>query len=365
MLEGLKKVIQTFHSKDIFEYIFLGFGLILTYLSSLYSYLLFHSIAELFSIVISGGIFLIGWNSRKNIKNSFFLVLGVSFLFVGIIDLIHTLAYSGMGIFIGFTSNLPTQLWISARYIQALSFLIAIFVIEKKLDAYFMIFIYIIGIALLLFLIFQKIFPDCYIEGYGLTHFKIISEYIIDGIFLVGLGFLIKVRKKFTKNVFAFLIAFLVSTIISELAFTFYISVFDFSNFMGHIFKIIAFYAMYKAIIETGLERPFQLMFKQLADSEENYRSLIQNSIEGVWVIDKEGKTTLINPAMAQMLGYSVENMMGRSLFEYLTASQKNKAESLINRNTEEIYEDHNFIFTHNSGRNVYTSLKASPVYED
>ena len=68
---------------------------------------------------------------------------------------------------------------------------------------------------------------------------------------------------------------------------------------------------------------------------------------------------------MAQMLGYSVENMMGRSLFEYLTASQKNKAESLINRNTEEIYEDHNFIFTHNSGRNVYTSLKASPVYED
>ena len=53
-------------------------------------------------------------------------MLGVSFLFVGIIDLIHTLAYSGMGIFVGYSSNLPTQLWISARYIQALSFLFAI-----------------------------------------------------------------------------------------------------------------------------------------------------------------------------------------------------------------------------------------------
>ena len=366
MLEGLKKVIQTLHSKDIFEYIFLGFGLILTYLSSLYRYLLFHSIAELFSIIIAGGIFLIGWNSRKFVKNSFFTVLGVSFLFIGITDLLHTLSYEGMGVFTGYMSNLPTQLWIAARYLQAISFLFAIFVFNKNINAYYLLSIYSIIEIVLIILIFQGFFPVCRIDAFNrLTPFKIISEYIIDVIILISLGLLFRIRRKFNKKVFTFLIISFVFTIISELLFTYYISVVDLFNFMGHIFKIIAFYAMYKAIIETGLERPFQLMFKQLSDSEENYRNLIQNSIEGVWVIDNKGKTTLINPAMAQMLGYSVENMMGRSLFEFLSVNQKDKAEGLINRNTEEIYEDDNFIFAHNSGRNVYTSLKASPVYDD
>ena len=111
--------ISNYIKRDIYEYLIFGVALFLTYLSSLYSFLLFHSIAELFSIIISGGIFLIGWNTRKYITNSFFLVLGVSFIFIGIIDLLHTLAYTGMGVFPSPSTNLTAQLWISARYVEA------------------------------------------------------------------------------------------------------------------------------------------------------------------------------------------------------------------------------------------------------
>ena len=76
------------------------------YLSSLYNYLLFHSLAELFSVVIAVGVFAIAWNSRRFLENNYLLYLGIAYLFVGTIDLAHTLAYKGMRIFPGFGANL-------------------------------------------------------------------------------------------------------------------------------------------------------------------------------------------------------------------------------------------------------------------
>ncbi|MBN2324961.1 MAG: hypothetical protein JXQ30_14625 [Spirochaetes bacterium] len=57
----------------------LAFGLL--YLLSLYQYLLFHTAAELFSIVIAGCIFILSWNSRRFFENGYFHVLGAAYLF--------------------------------------------------------------------------------------------------------------------------------------------------------------------------------------------------------------------------------------------------------------------------------------------
>jgi len=56
---------------------------------------------------------------------------------------------------------------------------------------------------------------------------------------------------------------------VSELLFTFYVSVYGFSNLVGHIFKIIAFYLLYKSIIRIGLETPFNLVYRRLKTSEQ------------------------------------------------------------------------------------------------
>lgn len=86
------------------------------YLTSLYHYLLFHSLAEIFSITIACGIFMIAWNSRQFFANNYLLFIGIAYLFVAGVDLIHTLAYKGMGVFEGYETNLATQLWIATRY---------------------------------------------------------------------------------------------------------------------------------------------------------------------------------------------------------------------------------------------------------
>lgn len=242
------------------------FGL---YLTSLYNYLLFHSLAELFSIVIGCGIFIIAWNSRRFLHNNYLLFLGIAYLFISGIDLLHTLAYKGMGVFRGYDANLPTQLWISARYLESFTLFIAPFFLGTKLKARFAFLGYILATFLLLASVFYwKIFPTCFIEGIGLTPFKRISEYLISLMLLGSIAMLVRKRHEFDLDVLRLLIVSIALTVASELAFTFYIHVYGLSNLIGHYLKIISFYLIYKAIVETGLAKPYALLFRDLKRSE-------------------------------------------------------------------------------------------------
>ena len=105
--------------------IIIGMGILCgLYLASSYSYLLFHSLVEIFSIFIAYGIFMLTWNSRRLLDNMYLRFVGVAYLFIGGLDLLHTLAYPGMGVFQKGDTNLAAQFWIGARYMESLSFLL-------------------------------------------------------------------------------------------------------------------------------------------------------------------------------------------------------------------------------------------------
>jgi signal transduction histidine kinase len=248
------------------------------YLTSLYSYLLFHTLAEIFTISVIVCIFIITWNTRKQIDNSFLIIIGTAFLFVGILDTLHLLSYKGIGVFQwDEPTNLPTQLWIATQYLLSLSFLTASLLISRKLNIPVTFFIYIlITTLILLSIFFWRIFPQCYIEGTGLTLFKRVSEYIIAFIFLLSICVLYRTRNKYEVRIFRFLVAALIIMIVAEIAFADYISVYGFTNLIGHLLIVISFYLVYKAIIETGLKNPFSLLFRNLKNSEEGLEKRAQ-----------------------------------------------------------------------------------------
>jgi signal transduction histidine kinase len=250
---------------------------IVLYAVSLYHYLVFHSLIEMFCVVVAWGIFMVAWNSRHLLENNYLLFLGIAYPFIGLLDLLHTLSYKGMGVFPGFDSNLPTQLWIATRYIESLTLLIAPVFLGKKLrhGAVFAAYGFLVTL-LLASIFFWKIFPACFVEGVGLTRFKIVSEYLICAI-LFGAGVSLYLeRSEFDRRVFQLLIASIVLSIGAETAFTFYVSVYGISNMVGHLLRLISCYLIYKAIIETGLVRPFNLLFRNLKRSEENLFSLLE-----------------------------------------------------------------------------------------
>ena len=319
------------------------------YLTSLYNYLLFHSLAEVFSIVIACGIFMVAWNARSFLHSHFLLFLGIAYLFVGGIDLLHSLAFKGMDVFKGYDANLPTQLWIGARYMQAFSLLLAACFVRRTFRPPWVFLGYIMATGLLLTSIFTwRVFPDCFVEGVGLTPFKIFSEYIICLIMVVSIGLLVKYAGEFDRDVLILLVGSILAAIASELAFTTYLSVYGFSNLIGHLLKIVSFYLVYRAIIETGLVSPYKLLFRNLKQSEEAlrkahqeleekvlertlelaqanqalaaredlYRSLFENSLDGILITDPlHGGIFSANPAACRIFGGSEDEIcaLGRS----------------------------------------------------
>jgi signal transduction histidine kinase len=65
------------------------------------------------------------------------------------------------------------------------------------------------------------------------------------------------------------LIGSLLLFIASEITFTFYLSVYGEANMAGHVLRVMGSYALYKAIIETGLERPYALLLRDLKQSQD------------------------------------------------------------------------------------------------
>jgi len=304
----------TKHSLNVIAWLLLCAGL---YLASLYSFILFHIAAESFSIVIAFSLFMIAWNTRRLTNNNYVLFLGIAFAFTGFVDFVHTLAYKGMGIFHGFDANLPTQLWIIARYVQSLSLLAAPWFIDRKLNPRAVFGFYLSATLLLLAAAFSgTLFPDCFIEGKGLTPFKIVSEYAICIILIFSLVLLLRRRERFDPRILRFIVWSILCTIVSELAFTFYISVFGLSNLIGHYFKIFSFYLVYQAIIVTGLENPYRLLFYDLQKHREELQMIIDASPVMIFYKDCENRFIRVNKALAEATGLPKEEMEGKTVSE-------------------------------------------------
>lgn len=242
------------------------------YLSSLYSYLLFHSLIEIVTIAVAFTLFILTLNTRGYLANSYLRLIGFGYAFIGLIDLLHTLAYKGMNVFPGFDSNLPTQLWIAARYLQAVTLFAAPLFVARKVDNRAIFGGYAAAVSLLVAMVYSGNFPDCFIEGKGLTAFKIGSEYVISAILLASLYFFYGKRKYFNDKVFFLVISSIVCTVISEISFTAFVSLYGFANLVGHFAKLAAFYLIYRAILVTGLREPFDLIFRDLKQAEETLR---------------------------------------------------------------------------------------------
>ena len=305
------------------------------YLISLQNYLLFHGIVELVGIAVAFCIFIIVWNTRKISTNTFFLITGISFLFFASIDLFHTLAYKGMGVFPGVGSDLATQLWIAARIFQSVAFFIAALYIgrsitkDRKHDTDIIIIVCTLFCSFLYATIFVwHNFPSCFIDGSGLTQFKITSEYVISAIFVATIIVLYAKRKTFDPEVWQLLAAAQIFLIMGELAFTSYISVYGFMNLLGHLFRFISVYLFYRAIVVVSLTKPYNLLFHELKKNEEalqesdtRFRSLFEHMEEGnalhELAYDKQGyavdyRILAVNPGYERMLGVRREEVIGK-----------------------------------------------------
>jgi len=102
-----------------------------------------------------------------------------------------------------------------------------------------------------------------------------------------------------------------------------------------------------------------------LRASERHYRDLLDTLQEGIWAIDAEGLTTFVNPCMAEMLGHTAEEMLGRHLFDFMDAAERELATVSLERRRQGISEQHDFVFQRKDGTPLITALETTPLYDE
>ncbi|MGE5466865.1 MAG: MASE3 domain-containing protein [Ignavibacteria bacterium] len=271
-----------------------AFGLILLaiQLTNHYGYLLFHSLIELFSVCIAVAISIIAINCWHLIRNQYVLVLGVAYFFVGLLDVLHTLSYKSMPIFVDYDYYAP-QFWIAARYLESFSMLAGFLFLgsRRRLNPTAVVGVFALVTAAAIASILQfRNFPVCFVAGYGLTPFKILSEYAVCGILLVCVVLLYRRRRLFDARVYSLIQWSALLMIVSELCFTLYQSdaMSDAFNEFGHLFKAARFFLIYKALVVTGLRDPLALLFRDLKRGEDNLLEAQQLAQLGSWEWDLE-----------------------------------------------------------------------------
>ena len=142
-------------------------------------YLLFHTLAEIAAITVGFSIFTLTWASRRHLTNGYLVVLGAAYATIGVIDIFHTLTFKGMNLLPGVTTNHPTQFWLTARFIEALALSMAPLFARRMAHFDRMT----LGFALLgtlgVFAVLSGVLPPTFVDGVGLTGFKIVVEYVI------------------------------------------------------------------------------------------------------------------------------------------------------------------------------------------
>ena len=297
-------------------------------LLSFNNFLFFHTLAEFFAITIAILMGVVAWQMYPFTRNNFLMYLGIGYFFIGVLDLLHTLSYKGMNIFPGTTSSTPIEFWIGTRYLEALLLLTAPWFLSHSLNRIKVTVIYFsVAIFLVLFISYGN-FPVTFIDGQGLTSFKVYSEYLIIFLLAVSIFYLRKKNKLLDDKIINVMIIAIVFTMFAELAFTYYVDVYGLSNLIGHIFKLFSFWLIFMAIIKTTLHEPFLVM----SQGASTYDAIPDATI----VVDESGIIRQANYAACAFSRIENSELVGKNnhdLFhpEYLNAEDCPVCQAIVN----------------------------------
>ncbi|GAB4288200.1 MAG: hypothetical protein Kow0067_13760 [Coriobacteriia bacterium] len=248
-----------------------AFILVLLLVTQHFSFALFHTVAELFAIIVAVSVFMVMWNSRRFLDNNYLLFLGISLLFIAAIDAAHLITYRGVGIIPDAGVDLPTQFWIAGRFLQAGVFLVAPSLLDRRKNVRVWVSVLALLSAALIAAVVSGLFPTC-LTATGLTVFKRVSEYLIIGLLCAALFRLRARAERFDDALLGLVSASILVTAGSEFFFTLYSDPFGVANLVGHFLRIIAFYLLYRATVQAALQEPYGVLFRELAQYAEALR---------------------------------------------------------------------------------------------
>jgi PAS domain S-box-containing protein len=106
--------------------------------------------------------------------------------------------------------------------------------------------------------------------------------------------------------------------------------------------------------------------YRRLRASENRFRALVETSLDWIWEIDAEGRYTYTSPSVFKLLGYSPEQVLGRTPFDFMAADEATRIAAVFTN----INADHQ-PFTllentclHKDGHEVVLETSGTPIFD-
>ena len=103
----------------------------------------------------------------------------------------------------------------------------------------------------------------------------------------------------------------------------------------------------------------------QLRASEARYRMIVETTSEGVWLVNADFVTTFVNDRMAEMLGYSRDELIGRSVSEAVHPEARALFAEKRSRRQQGISEVFENRYRRKDGTTLWALAKTNPVFDE
>lgn len=102
-----------------------------------------------------------------------------------------------------------------------------------------------------------------------------------------------------------------------------------------------------------------------LRETEERYRQIVETAREGVWLVSPDAETMYVNQRMADMLGYTPDEMLGRPLFDFMDDVAREEAGPIWEQRKAGISAQFDFRFRRKDGSDLWALVVANATMDE
>ncbi|MCX8007926.1 MAG: SpoIIE family protein phosphatase [Coriobacteriia bacterium] len=230
----------------------------------LVSYELFHSVAGLFVVAVEFSLFTVVWHSRRNLDNGVLVLIGSSAAAVATVDAAHLLLHNGLLTVSATSAAAPLQVWTAGRIIHALSLLAATGFIDRKPIPWVVLATSMSVAGAIIAAIVFGVLPATLAAPAGSPSSIGASAFVVAALTAAYLR-LARRADRFYKPVARMMNSAVACMAASEIVLAASVDPTGITGLVGHLLRVVAAYAFYRAVVLTALEEPQAVIFREIS----------------------------------------------------------------------------------------------------